>query len=375
MKKQILYKIIILFLTIFFLIKVKLLENTLLQLNKNTKIERYYPIFSDEEALLVLKGKVDDKLYVKELLQINDGYIGNTYNYKEVYEKNFEFKWLEEDDFYNKPNYNEEKREKEYNRNTGYFLIKNNEEIYGLSEEEIKKILDISSLKLENPEKYMKKNGKRLCLTKFYQERFIKIFNLSNSYDYIEFEKGNPAVVSEVNKLIFVKNIIIIYLGINLILCIILLFKKNIKNLKNYMKIKEKRIWFLYSLDFSILFAYCFLYLFFEIDKVIELDKFIFYYIVIKNFLLYYYLKLRKKKFRKLIGISYLILIFIILIKIIKINSIFYYLVYLFSILYFPILSVRKKENLKSIVLINSLYLVIQLFYLAIVFLWLYKIF
>ena len=129
MKKQILYKIIILFLTIFFLIKVKLLENTLLQLNKNTKIERYYPIFSDEEALLVLKGKVDDKLYVKELLQINNGYIGNTYNYKEVYEKNFEFKWLEEDDFYNKPNYNEEKREKEYNRNTGYFLIKNNEEI------------------------------------------------------------------------------------------------------------------------------------------------------------------------------------------------------------------------------------------------------
>ena len=109
------------------------------------------------------------------------------------------------------------------------------------------------------------------------------------------------------------------------------------------------------------------------------MNKFVFYYIVIKNFLFYYYLKLKKEKFKKLIVVKYLILILIlvsgIFIKSFEINSIFYYLTYLFSILYFPILSLRKKENLKVIVLINSLYLVTQFIYLAIVFLWLYIIF
>ena len=166
------------------------------------------------------------------------------------------------------------------------------------------------------------------------------------------------------------------YLGINLILCLIFLFKKNIKNIEKYLKIKEKRIWILYKLDFFTLFVYCFLCLFSKLNKVIELNIFVFYYIVIKNFLFYYYLKLRKEKFRKLIVINYFILILILIseifIKSFKVNSIFYYLIYLFSILYFPILSLRKKGNLKSIVLINSLYLVTQLIYLAIVFLWLY---
>ena len=165
-------------------------------------------------------------------------------------------------------------------------------------------------------------------------------------------------------------------MGINLILCLIFLFKKNIKNIEKYLKIKEKRIWILYKLDFFTLFVYCFLCLFSKLNKVIELNIFVFYYIVIKNFLFYYYLKLKKEKFKKLIVISYLILILIlvseIFIKSFKINSIFYYSIYLFSILYFPILLLRNKENLKGIVLINSLYLVTQLIYLAIVFLCLY---
>ena len=169
------------------------------------------------------------------------------------------------------------------------------------------------------------------------------------------------------------------YLGINLILCLIFLFKKNIKNIEKYLKIKEKRIWILYKLDFLTLFVYCFLCLFSKLNKVVELNIFVFYYIVIKNFLFYYYLKLKKEKFKKLIVVKYLILILIlvsrIFIKSFEINSIFYYLTYLFSILYFPILSLRKKENLKVTVLINSLYLVTQFIYLAIVFLWLYIIF
>ena len=352
-------------------------ENTLLQLNENTKIERDYPIFNDDTALFYLKSiNLKYTIYVKELKKLGNIWVGNAYSYKEAYEKNSGFKWLEDDSKSFNPEYNRKQKEIEYNKSTGYFIIDDKKETYGLSEEEAKKILNISSLNLKNPEKYINKNGERLRLTKLNQDLFGAIFNISISYESDKFEKGNPETAVQLNKVIFTRNIIIVYLDINLILCLIFLFKKNIKNIEKYLKIKEKRIWILYKLDFFTLFVYCFLCLFSKLNKVIELNIFVFYYIVIKNFLFYYYLKLRKEKFKKLIVISYLILILIlvseIFIKSFKINSIFYYSIYLFSILYFPILLLRNKENLKGIVLINSLYLVTQLIYLAIVFLWLY---
>ena len=377
MRKKFFIHIIWLSLAIFFLTKIPRYENTLLQLNENTKIERDYPIFNDDIALFYLKStNLKYIIYVKGLKKLDNIWVGNTYSYKEAYEKNSGFKWLEDDSKSFNPEYNREQKEIEYNKSTGYFIIDDKKEIYGLSEEETKKILNISSLNLKNPEKYINKNGERLRLTKFYQDLFSKILNIPTSYDSDEFEKGNSATASEINKLIFIKNIIIVYLGINLILCIVFLFKKNIKNLKNYIKVKEKRIWILYGLDFFTLFIYCFLCIFSELNEIIEMNKFVFYYIFIKNFLFYYYLKLKKEKFKKLIVISYLILILIlvseIFIKSFKINSVFYYSIYLFSILYFSILSLRKKEFLKGIALINSLYLVTQLIYLAIVFLCLY---
>ena len=380
MKIKNFFHIILLALIIFFLAKVPRYENTLLQLSKNTKIERDYPIFNDDVALFYLEStNLKYIIYVEGLKKIDNIWVGNAYSYKEAYEKNSGFKWLEDDSKSFNPEYNREQKEIEYNRSTGYFIIDDKKEIYGLSEDEIKSMLNISSLKLENPEKYINKNGERARLTQFSQDLFREMLNISDYYDSDKFEKGNSATASEINKLIFIRNIIIVYLGINLILCIVFLFKKNIKNLKNYIKVKEKRIWILYGLDFFTLFIYYFLCIFSELNKIIEMNKFIFYYIVIKNFLFYYYLKLKKEKFKKLIVVKYLILILIlvsgIFIKSFEINSIFYYLTYLFSILYFPILSLRKKENLKVIVLINSLYLVTQFIYLAIVFLWLYIIF
>ena len=377
MKIKDFFHIILLALIIFFLAKVPRYENTLLQLSKNTKIERDYSIFNDDEALLILDStNLEDNLYIKELKKLDNMWLGNTYTFDEAYKKNSGFKWLEDDSEEYNPKYSREQREIEYNKSTGYFIIDDKKEIYGLSEEETKKILNISYLNLKNPEKYINKNGERLRLTKLNQDLFGEIFNISISYESDKFEKGNPETAVQLNKVIFTRNIIIVYLDINLILCLIFLFKKNIKNIEKYLKIKEKRIWILYKLDFFTLFVYCFLCLFSKLNKVIELNIFVFYYIVIKNFLFYYYLKLRKEKFRKLIVINYFILILIlaseIFIKSFKVNSIFYYLIYLFSILYFPILSLRKKGNLKSIVLINSLYLVTQLIYLAIIFLWLY---
>ena len=372
MKIKNFFHIILLLLIIFFLSKIPRYENTLLQLNKNTKIERDYSIFNDDEALLILdSANLEYNLYIKELKKIDNIWVGNAYSYKEAYEKNSGFKWLEDDSKSFNPEYNREQKEIEYNRSTGYFIIDDKKEIYGLSEDEIKEMLNISSLKLENPEKYIKKNGERARLTQFSQDLFRKMLNISDYYDSDKFEKENTTTAKEVNKLIFLRNIMLIYLGINLILCIISLFKKykNIKNLEKYMKVKEKRIWILYGLDFLTLFIYCAFTLFTDLEKVIELEKFIFYYIVVKNFLLYYYLKLSKKKFRKLVMINYLVLILIsISVRNIRINIIFYYLLYFFSLLYLPI-----KQKLKRIVLVEPLYLITQILYLAIVYLWLYR--
>ena len=372
MKIKNFFHIILLALIIFFLAKVPRYENTLLQLSENTKIERDYPIFNDDEALLILDStNLEDNLYIKELKKLDNIWLGNTYTYDEAYKKNSGFKWLEDDSEEYNPKYSREQREIEYNKSTGYFIIDDKKEVYGLSEDEIKEMLNISSLKLENPEKYIKKNGERARLTQFSQDLFREMLNTSDYYDSDKFEKENTTTANIVNKLIFLRNIMLIYLGINLILCIISLFKKykNIKNLERYMEAKEKRIWLLYGLDFLTLFIYCAFILFTDLEKVIELEKFIFYYIVVKNFLLYYYLKLSKKKFRKLVVINYLVLILIsIFVRNIRINIIFYYLLYFFSLLYFPI-----KQKLKRIVLIEPLYLITQILYLAIVYLWLYR--
>ena len=372
MKIKNFFHIILLALIIFFLAKVPRYENTLLQLSENTKIERDYPIFNDDVALFYLEStNLKYIIYVEGLKKIDNIWVGNAYSYKEAYEKNSGFKWLEDDSKSYNPEYNREQKEIEYNRSTGYFIIDDKKEVYGLSEDEIKEMLNISSLKLENPEKYIKKNGERARLTQFSQDLFREMLNISDYYDSDKFEKENTTTANVVNKLIFLRNIMLIYLGINLILCIISLFKKykNIKNLEKYMEVKEKRIWLLYGLDFLTLFIYCAFILFTDLEKVIELEKFIFYYIVVKNFLLYYYLKLNKKKFRKLIVINYLVLILIsIFVRNIRINIIFYYLLYFFSLLYFLI-----KQKLKRIVLVEPLYLITQILYLAIVYLWLYR--
>ena len=372
MKIKNFFHIILLILIIFFLAKVPIYENTLLQLSENTKIERDYPIFNDDVALFYLEStNLKYIIYVEGLKKIDNIWVGNAYSYKEAYEKNSGFKWLEDDSEEYNPKYNREQKEIEYNKSTGYFIIDDKKEVYGLSEDEIKEMLNISSLKLENPEKYIKKNGERARLTQFSQDLFRKMLNISDYYDSDKFEKENTTTANVVNKLIFLRNIMLIYLGINLILCIISLFKKykNIKNLEKYMEVKEKRIWLLYGLDFLTLFIYCIFIIFTDSEKLIELEKFIFYYIVLKNFLLYYYLKLSKKKFRKLVVINYLVLIFIsIFVRNIRINIIFYYLLYFFSLLYLPI-----KQKLKRIVLVEPLYLITQILYLAIVYLWLYR--
>ena len=94
MKIKNFFHIILLALIIFFLSKIPRYENTLLQLSKNTKIERDYSIFNDDdEALLILdSANLEYNLYIKELKKIDNIWVGNAYSYKEAYEKNSGFK-------------------------------------------------------------------------------------------------------------------------------------------------------------------------------------------------------------------------------------------------------------------------------------------
>jgi len=117
MRKNFFIHIILLSLAIFFLTKIPKYENTLLQLNENTKIERDYPIYNDDTALFYLKStNLKYIIYVKELKKSGNIWVGNAYSYKEAYEKNSGFKWLEDDSKSFNPEYNREQKEIEYNK-------------------------------------------------------------------------------------------------------------------------------------------------------------------------------------------------------------------------------------------------------------------
>ena len=52
-------------------------------------------------SIVAYPSKVDQLIELIKLLKVNNTWIGNTYNYKEAYEKNYLFKWGEDDQFYN----------------------------------------------------------------------------------------------------------------------------------------------------------------------------------------------------------------------------------------------------------------------------------
>ena len=367
MKKIILtIKIIILLLTIFFLTKVAAYENTVLILNQYAGIVRETPTFDRDEALLVLKNyDMEDNLYVKELLKINNTWIGDIYNYKEAYEKNYLFKWGEGDQSHNNPNFDEKEREKEYNKNTGYFIIENNTRIYGLSKEEVEKKLNISPLKLKSVEIYMKKYGRKGILKKFYRDFFIALYK-DKDYDAEDFMKDDEKTAPEVRKLIISRNIMIAYLGIVLISYLYFILKKNINNILESTKIISGKIKGLFVLDFIVIISYFFLMP--KLYNSIKILEFTFWWIVVKNFLLYYYIK--KDKLKILLGLQFLLFIILITITIkfnIKLWDGLYYIIYFISLFSFTILLFYKKEKIENILILSSSYIVQQCLYFFII--------
>ena len=207
MKKIIIVEII-LALTIFYIIKnIPGYKNTELILRNNTKIERQEPFHNSEEDLFFLKGEQYINKYVKELSNINGIWIGNTYSYDELKVRSSYFNELIAETGVKKEN---------YDKGTGYFIIKSDNEFYSLTEQEVKQKLNINDLKLRSVESYMKKYGEKPIFSDFYQNYLLTIRSVKTNLPFYKenvddenFEKR------ELNYTILFKNIILVILILN----------------------------------------------------------------------------------------------------------------------------------------------------------------
>lgn len=207
MKKIIIVEII-LALTIFYIIKnIPGYKNTELILRNNTKIERQEPFHNSEEDLFFLRGEQYINKYVKELSNINGIWIGNTYSYDELKVRSSYFTELIAETGVKKEN---------YDKGTGYFIIKSDNEFYSLTEQEVKQKLNINDLKLKNVESYMKKYGEKPIFSDFYQNYLVTIRSVKGNLPFYKenvddenFEKR------ELNYTILFKNIILVILILN----------------------------------------------------------------------------------------------------------------------------------------------------------------
>ena len=203
MKKIIIVEII-LALTIFYIIKnIPGYKNTVLILRNDIKIEREEAFEKDEKDLFMIKRYI----YVKEISNINEIWIGKTYSYDELKKTSLSFRWL----------INEERLSKEkYDKESGYFIIDANKEFYSLTEQEVKQKLNINNLKLRSVESYMKKYGEKPIFSDFYQNYLVTIRSVKTNLSFYKenvddenFEKR------ELNYTILFKNIILVILILN----------------------------------------------------------------------------------------------------------------------------------------------------------------
>ena len=207
MKKIIIVEII-LALTIFYIIKnIPGYKNTELILRNNTKIERQEPFHNSEEDLFFLKGEQYINKYVKELSNINGIWIGNTYSYDELKVRSSYFNELIAETGVKKEN---------YDKGTGYFIIKSDNEFYSLTEQEVKQKLNINDLKLRSVESYMKKYGEKPIFSDFYQNYLITIRSVKTNLPfYKENVNDENFEKRELNYTILFKNIILVILILN----------------------------------------------------------------------------------------------------------------------------------------------------------------
>ena len=203
MKKIIIIEIILALIIVYIIKNIPGYKNTVLILRNDIKIEREEAFEKDEKDLFMIKRYI----YVKEISNINEIWIGKTYSYDELKKTSLSFRWL----------INEERLSKEkYDKESGYFIIDANKEFYSLTEQEVKQKLNINDLKLRSVESYMKKYGEKPIFSDFYQNYLVTIRSVKTNLPFYKenvddenFEKR------ELNYTILFKNIILVILILN----------------------------------------------------------------------------------------------------------------------------------------------------------------
>ena len=151
----------ILFFTInFFYIWFPIKENTEL------KIANYLLITEYNGAVPEVSFSLGDKGYLKKLNKIKDNWVGYIYDFDEAVLENLRAKeklvsLLEEKEV--------EKNKIEYNKNSGYFIINSQNQLFHLTEEQAKEKLKVKKLNLKNPEKIIRKYGEKKEESTFYK--------------------------------------------------------------------------------------------------------------------------------------------------------------------------------------------------------------
>ena len=207
MKKIIIIEIILAFTIIYIIKNIPGYKNTVLILRNDIRIERQEPFHRSEEDLFFLRGNQYINKYVKELSNINGIWVGNTYSYDELKVRSSYFNELTAEIGVKKEN---------YDKGTGYFIIKPDDEFYALTEKEAKEKLNINSLKLKSVEKYMKQYGEKPIFSDFYQNYLSTIRYIKSELSfYSENTEDENFEKRELGYTILFKNIILIILIVN----------------------------------------------------------------------------------------------------------------------------------------------------------------
>lgn len=141
----------ILFFTInFFYIWFPIKENTEL------KIANYLLITEYNGAVPEVSFSLVDKGYLKKINKIKDNWIGYIYDFDEAISK-----FLDEEKI--------GKEKIEYNKNSGYFIINSQNQLFHLTEEQVKEKLKVKKLNLKNPEEIIRKYGEKKEKSTFYK--------------------------------------------------------------------------------------------------------------------------------------------------------------------------------------------------------------
>ena len=120
------------------------------------KIANYLLITEYNGAVPEVSFSLGDKGYLKKLNKIKNNWIGYIYDFDEAMSK-----FLDEEKI--------GKEKIEYNKNSGYFIINSQNQLFHLTEEQVKEKLKVKKLNLKNPEKIIRKYGEKKEKYTFYK--------------------------------------------------------------------------------------------------------------------------------------------------------------------------------------------------------------